>query len=634
MSETTPQISFKIFRAGAEVREISFDRPIINVGKLSTSNLRLDDINVSRKHAVIEQRESGEWRITDLGSTNGTFVNGERVVQSALANGDRLGLGESELEVVLDGAGASAAAEGGEAAAGGDAKPGAAAKGKKKPKKAAPGQEIRGLGQDSFYDKRSDRGDSKREHVLEVALLWGETVLSIEHFKEPQTVSVGEDKHCRFSMPQQILGRSSFNLVENKGGVFALNLTNPTLTGDVLTGDGVKTLDDLKLDPAAKGGFYPVDNKTRARLKAGEFTLLVSYGPMPARPKAGTLSGLDLTPLIFIVLSLILHSGFLIIVRMMPEDQLKSRLDPDARREKLVKMMRITPEEEEEEKKEEEKKEEEDKEKKEFEDSDQLVLEELAETEVQQPDDQPERLLDKLAKPTKRAEEMANLSPEEKKKKAKEIAATTGAVSVLKNSALMKNILDTDSKSMLLDGKKLTALGSQGEQADPFAGGGALDPFGGTLDGGSGGFLGSASVGGSGGGPGGGAIGGLGGKRGGRRIGLSGRPLKPVAVAAPATVSGQLDRATVQRIIRRNLSGIRWCYQDALQRNKALKGKIRLGFTILPSGRVAKPTARNSSISDSALMSCITRKMARWKFPSPKNGGIVKVNYPLILKTR
>ena len=631
MSDNKPQISFRIFRGGSKVREISFDRPIINVGKLSTSNLRLDDVNVSRKHAVIEQRENGEWRVTDLGSTNGTFVNGERVVQAVLTDGDRIGLGESEIEVSLSGAAATdAAPPKGDEASQEPVDKLKASIGKRP--KGPVGQEIRGLGQDSFYDKRSDRGDSNREHVLEVALLWGDTVLSIEHFSEPQTIAIGEEPSCRFTLPQEVLGRTSFNLVEAKGGVFALNLTNPTLSGDVLTGDGVKSLEELKESPKAKGGFYPVDNKTRARLRAGEFNVLVSYGPMPARHKASPLSTVDLTPFIFVLLSLILHSGFLIVVRMMPEDQLKSRLDPDAQRKRMVKMLQITPEEEKEEEKKEEKEEEEKEKLKDLE-SDQLTLEDAV-TDVEQPENQPERLLDKLAKPNKRAEEMANLSPEERKKKAKEIAATTGAVSVLKNSSLMKNILENDSKSMLLDGKKLTALGSQGDQADPFAGGGALDPFGGTMGDGGGGFLGSASVGGTGGGPGGGAIGGMGGRRGGRRIGLSGRPLKPVAIAAGASVSGQLDKATVQRIIRRNLSGIRWCYQDALQRNKKLKGKIKLGFVITPSGSVTKPSARNSSIGDSKLMSCITRKMARWRFPSPKNGGIVKVNYPLILKTR
>lgn len=108
----------------------------------------------------------------------------------------------------------------------------------------------------------------------------------------------------------------------------------------------------------------------------------------------------------------------------------------------------------------------------------------------------------------------------------------------------------------------------------------------------------------------------------------------PVAIASSAKVSGRLDRKTVQRIIRRNLSGIKWCYQDALQRDPKLRGKVTLSFTILPNGRLEKPQASNPSIKDEKLLTCIKGKMGRWKFPAPKDGGVVRVTYPLILKTR
>ena len=69
-------------------------------------------------------------------------------------------------------------------------------------------------------------------------------------------------------------------------------------------------------------------------------------------------------------------------------------------------------------------------------------------------------------------------------------------------------------------------------------------------------------------------------------------------------------------------------------RDKTLKGKVDLSFTILPGGRVAQPKVDKSSIDDETLLTCITRKMRRWTFPQPKNGGKVTVTYPLILKTR
>ena len=53
---------------------------------------------VSRRHAQLRFRD-GKWVLRDLGSTNGTTVNGVRVGRCELLPGDRLGLGELLLTV-------------------------------------------------------------------------------------------------------------------------------------------------------------------------------------------------------------------------------------------------------------------------------------------------------------------------------------------------------------------------------------------------------------------------------------------------------------------------------------------------------------------------------------------------------
>jgi len=68
-------------------------------------NLRLDD--VSRRHAEV-RFEDGGFHVIDLGSTNGTFVNGERVDgQRPLAPGDRIEIGESSVTFCEIGGGAA-----------------------------------------------------------------------------------------------------------------------------------------------------------------------------------------------------------------------------------------------------------------------------------------------------------------------------------------------------------------------------------------------------------------------------------------------------------------------------------------------------------------------------------------------
>jgi pSer/pThr/pTyr-binding forkhead associated (FHA) protein len=66
------------------------------VGRDTDSAVFLDDVTVSRKHAVVE-RHSGEWFVVDRGSLNGTYVNGEQVDRTKLSTGDEVQIGRFKL---------------------------------------------------------------------------------------------------------------------------------------------------------------------------------------------------------------------------------------------------------------------------------------------------------------------------------------------------------------------------------------------------------------------------------------------------------------------------------------------------------------------------------------------------------
>jgi len=68
----------------------------VTLGRSSSCELRLHDVDTSRRHAEILCDASG-CRIRDLASTNGTFVNGERVEQRDLEPGDRILVGTNTL---------------------------------------------------------------------------------------------------------------------------------------------------------------------------------------------------------------------------------------------------------------------------------------------------------------------------------------------------------------------------------------------------------------------------------------------------------------------------------------------------------------------------------------------------------
>lgn len=80
---------------GANVGEIwTLDSEKIEVGRTDDNSLYLDDITVSRKHAVIEKVATG-WQLTDLGSLNGCYVNKVLIdAPSTIKTGDEIQIGK------------------------------------------------------------------------------------------------------------------------------------------------------------------------------------------------------------------------------------------------------------------------------------------------------------------------------------------------------------------------------------------------------------------------------------------------------------------------------------------------------------------------------------------------------------
>jgi hypothetical protein len=71
---------------------------VITIGRSSENDVSLADMNVSRHHAQIVQADNGTYTITDLNSTNGTYVNGQRIYGSvALRENDFVKVGDSIL---------------------------------------------------------------------------------------------------------------------------------------------------------------------------------------------------------------------------------------------------------------------------------------------------------------------------------------------------------------------------------------------------------------------------------------------------------------------------------------------------------------------------------------------------------
>lgn len=81
------------------------------LGRSHSSTVLIDDLKASRHHATLHAQDSGEWWLIDLGSSNGTQLNGRRAVQPVrLRDGDRIAIAESVFTFRQSGPAAEASA--------------------------------------------------------------------------------------------------------------------------------------------------------------------------------------------------------------------------------------------------------------------------------------------------------------------------------------------------------------------------------------------------------------------------------------------------------------------------------------------------------------------------------------------
>jgi TonB family protein len=576
MLNKTPAIRIAIHEGETLVREEVFTQKAIRIGKAGEAHLRLGDQNVSRRHAEIEVLDSGEVRLTDLESTNGTLVNGVRVSQAVLRPGDEIMIGETKLVI--------------------DFEPTAS----------------RG-GAETFFAPQAISDAPTGKSGLETALMWGDKVMNAGSFPVGTPVTMGEGAGCDFFVPEELIGGSQVQIAVPDGNDFLIDVVTTKPEGDFLVEGRIVRLPEMERRGLIEQGRYVrINANTKARLRFGEFTFLAFLSSLPEKPKSSFWKTFNMRDHSFFMVSLILHLLFLVLVSLVPEEQLKSSRDPYERNTQALKKIQVA------------------------------MLERKIEEDKREEDEARKKLEE--AKDVKTGSEIAirpsekpmvsKIIPEDNRERDREVADTALTRVMGQQQAMLDRVLDAAGPGLGGATMGIRVIGDRGMDAELAMG---LDAFGGTLGaGGVGGFQGTGAWGG------GSEFGpadlrGIAGLAKGDSDGASAKVQfkggrEPRLIVGLPTVSGELDRETVRRYIQTKLDQIRYCYQKEVQRNPDLAGQIQVEWIILPAGNVTAVKVASTSMNSDPVESCIVSRVQTWRFPSPKGGGTVRVRYPFMFK--
>jgi pSer/pThr/pTyr-binding forkhead associated (FHA) protein len=97
LEELTGDAGLLVVKRGPNAgSKFALDSDVTSAGRHPDSDIFLDDITVSRRHAEVVRADSG-YRVRDVGSLNGTYVNRERIEEAPLVNGDEVQIGKFKL---------------------------------------------------------------------------------------------------------------------------------------------------------------------------------------------------------------------------------------------------------------------------------------------------------------------------------------------------------------------------------------------------------------------------------------------------------------------------------------------------------------------------------------------------------
>jgi TonB family protein len=624
-------LTLRVFKGDQQVASKDYDRDIIKIGRLSSAHLCLDDEKVSRIHSVIEVGPTGALSIIDMGSVEGTFVNGKRVNKGELAFGDEIKVGGTTIKVEKAAGGASIApaiapVEGAAPEAVEPVVTAPAVDAVEAPRDVATTQQVsapapapvaheeppappaavlnEATGQQTRARPRGRKGSGPLG--LELRLMWGDQMVA-SHFIHPGVdtkYTVGTAPGVNFPMGDGKLGAPIFQIVRADKQGMTVRFTSK-MKGELhrKQGDEVLTLSDAKAKGIAvsDGDAFGITLQSDdfAWIDLGGVVLEVFFQPVPKAVFVPFGDSIDFTALNIFLLMFFLGALFVITAlnRELEGDDLGDDLNgnqariakllikpPDAQKNPLL---------------------------------NQLKKKESAE--IAQKHKQDEGQMGKKDAPKRSAHAAPKGDPNNKDQArmlvAKVFGGSGGGISTIFGHQGLGGELKSAMGNMFGaapgDAQGFGGLGLRGSGS---GGGGIGDTIG----------IGGIGTKGRGGGTGGygSGVGVLGGKKD-VDIGIT---------SSDPTVMGSLDKELIRKVIHANRGQIRYCYESQLNRFPKLEGKVSVKFVITASGSVATSQVAGSTAGNAELETCVAGRVKTWMFPKPKGGGVVVVTYPFIFK--
>ena len=96
-------VTLVLFKSSGTRKDIDLTEKVTLIGRRPECDVRIPLLQISRKHCQIVQ-DQDRTVVRDLGSSNGTFLNGQRITENVINAGDRISVGTTTFTVQIDGA--------------------------------------------------------------------------------------------------------------------------------------------------------------------------------------------------------------------------------------------------------------------------------------------------------------------------------------------------------------------------------------------------------------------------------------------------------------------------------------------------------------------------------------------------